>query len=594
VSRTVRLLGRPQVTLDGEVVAAARGNKPWALLAYLVCTRAPLPRRLACDLLFADAEDPLAALRWNLSALRQVLASPDVLRGDPLVLDLAGDTLVDVVELQEGRLPAVESPGSLGLDLLEPMHFPSAPRFEVWLENERRHLRGLLEGLAHESAQAHLAVGRADRAAELATLLVQLEPLDEGHQALLVRALAAGGHGVAAARQVAECRQLFRRELGVEPGARLDAAARVVTSQPVAAARSGRAAVVADIEAGTASVDAGVVDAGVQCLRRAVVEAADIRDAELEARALTALGSALVHGVRGLDDEGATALHRALAVGGGHGAVAATAARELGYVEFLRGRYERVGPWLERATAATGADPAELARIASVRGSALTDTGQYAAALAALDEAVAGASDERARSYAESMRGRVHLMRGALDRAAEALTTASELSLRDGWTAFAPWPDSLLAEVDLARGEVDEAARRVGVAFEQSCRLGDPCWEGLSGRGRALVLAAQGDHAAALHALQDAWTRSTRLPDGYVWVDALVLETTCRVAFQLDAVIARQAADRLVELAGRCGMSELLVRGLQHQARLGRPESGVLALELDAGLEVSVVDSLGP
>jgi hypothetical protein len=38
-------------------------------------------------------------------------------------------------------------------------------------------------------------------------------------QALLVRCLAAAGDGIRAARQAAACRELFGRELGVQPGA---------------------------------------------------------------------------------------------------------------------------------------------------------------------------------------------------------------------------------------------------------------------------------------------------------------------------------------------------------------------------------------
>ena len=60
-------------------------------------------------------------------------------------------------------------------------------------------------------------------------------------------------------------------------------------------------------------------------------------DPELEAAALLALGSALVHVSRGRDEEAATALHETLAVAARHGLDSA-AARELGYVEFLQAR----------------------------------------------------------------------------------------------------------------------------------------------------------------------------------------------------------------------------------------------------------------
>src|SRR5215210_4330868 len=95
----VRLLGTPEVERGGEAVAAPRGRKCWALLAYLLLRERPVSRLSLAELLFPDAEDPLRALRWTLVELRRALGSSDVLHGDPLVLDLAPGTRVDVLEL---------------------------------------------------------------------------------------------------------------------------------------------------------------------------------------------------------------------------------------------------------------------------------------------------------------------------------------------------------------------------------------------------------------------------------------------------------------------------------------------------------------
>ena len=55
---------------------------------------------------------------------------------------------------------------------------------------------------------------------------------------------------------------------------------------------------------------------------------------------LTALGMALVHNVRGRDEEGAAALHEALALAeaAGDREAAAKVCRELGFVEVQAGR----------------------------------------------------------------------------------------------------------------------------------------------------------------------------------------------------------------------------------------------------------------
>ena len=393
----IHLLGVPRVLRDGRAQQAPRGNKAWGLLAYLLLTGHPVSRRRLCSLLFAEADDPLATLRWNLTVLRRLLGDPESLRGDPLAFGSSSEVVADVQVMVSGTWAEAESVGGLGLELLESMSFPSCPSFEVWLEAERRHLRGATEAMLHETALLRLAVGDASRAADLAGHLVRLNPYEENFQALLVRALAASGAGVAAARQAAACRELFRRELGVEPGPTLAAAAATVTATPTAMAATGPGAVVALIDAGSAAVGSGVLDAGLQCLRRAVVDARALTDAGLQARALVALGGALVHAAVGRDEEGATSLHEALATvseGGRFAGVVAEASRELGYVEFLRGRYDRVEVWLDRAEAAAGSDASERARILTVRGSSMSDIGRYGSALRTLQQAIALSADD--------------------------------------------------------------------------------------------------------------------------------------------------------------------------------------------------------
>jgi DNA-binding SARP family transcriptional activator len=74
VSLTISLLGVPSIERDGERRPNPRGVKPWALLALLVLSEASLSRERIATLLFADAEDPLGSLRWNLAELRRLLA----------------------------------------------------------------------------------------------------------------------------------------------------------------------------------------------------------------------------------------------------------------------------------------------------------------------------------------------------------------------------------------------------------------------------------------------------------------------------------------------------------------------------------------
>jgi DNA-binding SARP family transcriptional activator len=584
----IHLLGAPRVERDGQALPAPRGHKVWGLLAYLIRCDAGATRRHLAELLFEDAEDPLAALRWNLSELRRLLGNPG-LRGDVLELSLSPTEYVDVEVVTLGTWAQALCVPGLDRELLEGMNFSASPSFEVWLATERRHLQATAESVLREAALARMAAGAVTEAADLAGRLVRRNPLDENYQALLVRSLAAAGDGVGAARQAAACRELFKRELGVQPGATLDAAMLTVTATPTARPAIGRAAAVAQIEAGEAAIGAGALDAGLQCLRRAMVEADATGDPVLRARARVALGGALVHAARGRDEEGAMALHEALAIGeGASPPLAATACRELGYVEFLRGRYERAMVWLQRALPLAGGDRAELARIAIVRGAALSDTAHYAAAIEMLRDAevlASGVGDPKQVAYALSMLGRALLLHGDLQAATVALDRSVTLA-QQGWTAFVPWPQSLRAEVDLMRGEVDAAAERFEHAFALGCQLGDPCWEGIAGRGLGRIAIAREEPQRAIEILLDAIARCVRLPDAYLWGKAYALDVLCDVAVSQAMPQASAWIDDMQSLAARSGMREFTVRSHLHRAALGDSASAsaarLLAREIDS------------
>ncbi|GIH22808.1 hypothetical protein Aph01nite_11180 [Acrocarpospora phusangensis] len=587
----IHLLGPPRVVRGGTAMPAPRGRKVWGLLAYLLLREAPATRAHVAGLLFPTADDPLAALRWALSMLRRLVGDPGVFRDDPLTCAWAEPPVVDVLALRSGGPAQARALGDLGQDLLASMDFPGCPSFEIWLDAQRRHARGAAESLLREAALARLARGDADGSADLAARLVALNPYEENFQALLVRSLAVGGRGVEAARQAAACRELFRTELGVEPGPALDAAMTATTSTPTAGAVTGRPAVRALIEAGEAAIGAGVLQAGLHCLRRAVTDASALGDGALTARSLAALGSALVHAARGSDEEGATALHRALACEEAEPATLAKVLCELAYIEFLHGRYDRVEVWLAQADVVT-TEPAQRAAALSVRGSTLSDLARYAAAQHALGQALDFARDERRRSYVLSMIGRAHLLRGELAAAAETLDESMARATAAGWTAFIPWPEALRAEIDLRCGDLPAARTRLEHAFALGCQIGDPCWEGLSGRGLGLLLAAQGDAGGAVESLLDARRRASRLPDGYVWVQAYILDALAGIGIARHLPQAGTWVAQLAAIAQRSGMAELTVRAAAHRWRLGDQAGRDAALALCASVDNPILAGL--
>jgi DNA-binding SARP family transcriptional activator len=584
---SIHLLGIPRVERDGHPLPSPRGHKVWGLLAYLLRCDARVSRQHLAGLLFEDADDPLGALRWTLSELRRVLGNT-ALRGNELALTPELATFIDIDVVVRGAwLEAVGVP-DLERELLEGMNFAASPSFAVWLATERRHLQSATEAVLHEGALAQLASGAAAEAADLAARLVRRNPLDECAQALLVRCLAAAGDGIGAARQAAACRELFKRELGVHPGPALDAALRTITAAPIERPATGRAAAIAQMEAGEAAIGAGALDAGLQCLRRGIVEADATGDAALRARTRVALGSALVHAARGCDDEGATALHEALVVGRDAApSFAAAASRELGHVEFLRGRYDRALIWLRQAAASAGDDRAEQGRIAIVHGVVLSDTAHYGAAIEMLRGAAAlvgEAGDLRQQSYAMAMVGRVQLLHGELDAAGETLDRALALS-QQCWMAFTPWPNSLRAEVDLMRGDVSAAAERFEQAFALGCQFDDPCWEGIAGRGLGRVALARGEAGRAIEILVDATARCMRLPDAYLWGKGYALDVLCGAGVAQALPQAPAWIDELQQLAARGGMRELSVRSHLHRAALGDATSAAAARVLARSID---------
>src|SRR6185436_19165695 len=299
----------------------------------------------------------------------------------------------------------------------------ASPGYTAWLLGERRRLLGLSEAVLREGALRALASGNARTAVELATRLVAADPLNEDGHVLLVRAFAATGDNVAVERQIAASVDLFRRELGVEPGPELiEAGAIEAVGRHPADVGTGRASLAALVESGDAAVNAGAIEAGLESLRNAVLGVRASGDTEIETAALLSLGSALIHATKGKDEEGAAALHRSIAAAETtwQRSVAASAHRELGYVEVLRGDYPRAAVWLRTAQELGGEDPLELARIQAIRGTCLGDVGSHDQAAEVYGESIALADslgNLKQRAWAMAFLGRTQLLRNELGAA---------------------------------------------------------------------------------------------------------------------------------------------------------------------------------
>src|SRR5680860_812615 len=425
---TIKLLGRPAILGDGIAFKGPRGNKSWGLLTYLVGSGAAIPRERLTRLLFPDAEDGLAALRWNLAELRRITRRPQAFAGDPVALALGRDVQIDVQLLAGAPWYEVIDHIDLGAPLLEGLTFPSCPSFELWLEGERQRVVALAAGALREAAREETASGRADQAVGHARRLVAIQP--------------------------------FLDELGIAPSRSLSAAAEPLLERP---AQASRTRTLAQLQAGATAMSAGASDTGISSLQRAVAGARAVADPELLITTLIQLGSAQVHAVKGADEAGVAALREAVAIAErtGRPGLATAACRELAWVEFLRCRFEPSERWLDRAMATVGADHSERAWILLTRGSLRSDAGHYEEAMPLLLDAVRHAEnggDMRAAAMALTHLGRLHLLRDEAQEAGHYLKRAQQFADEAGWLTFASYPLSWVAQVALHEGRVDEAA----------------------------------------------------------------------------------------------------------------------------------------
>ena len=591
----INLLGRPTIELDQEPAYRFRSLKSWAVLAFLLMAERPPSRAALAGLLFDAADDPLRSLRWNLAEVRRGLGGGARLEGDPVVLELPRDFRLDVDRVTGGHWADAVLVPELGEEFLEGIDVRGAAGFESWLISERQRLAAASEAVLHEAAAALVARGELSEAVRCAELAVRMSPLDENNQALLISIYRRMDDPEAAARQVRECTRLFASELGLTPGPAVQSAARVQIGTPDPP--TGSASVDAILESGSAAVAAGATEAGLASLRSGVALADQVSDDRLRVSSRLVVAEALIHSLRGMDEEGVGALFAADEIAAAHGqrGLQAEIRAELGYVDFLRARYDRAALWLNDALELADGAPQVSAKAASYLGSVESDRADYPKALSLLEEAIDRAhtaGDLRREAYATAMVGRIHLLCGRLEVAAELLDASIRQAERERWLAFLPWPQALRGEVEIAAGRPEPARLLLEQAFARACQIGDPCWEGISARGLAMVAEANGDTNRAFHLLADARVRCNRLADPYVWLDAHILDAQCGLGRRHDHPDVREWADAMYVLSSRTAMREMTVRSLMHAAGLGVSGAGEGARLLAADIDNEVVSAL--
>lgn len=236
---SLHLLGGFVAVRDDEVAIPRRWRRSTAQTLVKLLAVAPAQRRHreeVMDLLWPDT--PMAAavrnLRVTLHAARHALEPELAPRVPSAYLVAEGDLLflapervrVDVDEAEEAARTALAAGDAGALEAarrtLERELLPE-DRYADWAVERRRRIDVLREQLVPALAGRLLTDGRTDDAVGLLREAVDRSPADEALNLLLARTWYDMGRPRQAIRQYHACREALAEELGVRPGAELEA-----------------------------------------------------------------------------------------------------------------------------------------------------------------------------------------------------------------------------------------------------------------------------------------------------------------------------------------------------------------------------------
>src|SRR5207248_4476102 len=217
--------GPPALRLGDVPVPLKLRPKALALLVR-VALEGPSSRAELADLIFAEAEDPRATLRWHLTYLRAQLPEPARKYLFATPDRIAFDAPTDVESFQQGAKRLLERPDDPGVanvlglyrgDLCAGLTVSASPIFDTWLYVEQERLRRLFRQATVAVARQALATGTAARVVEPLTQLVSVDPYYEEGHSLLIEACEALARRPAAVAAYQRYQRILRQELQTEP-----------------------------------------------------------------------------------------------------------------------------------------------------------------------------------------------------------------------------------------------------------------------------------------------------------------------------------------------------------------------------------------
>jgi pimeloyl-ACP methyl ester carboxylesterase len=196
-----------------------------ALLVKLCLAEGPVERRALAQLLFGEAADPMAALRWQLAYLRRALpaglAAALQIQRTTVSFDFTSDVQVLVAAAQQvSQRPSADAVQVLSLyrgDLCEGLTVNASLEFDTWLYVQQDEARRRFRQASLSFAQWARGAGKSDHVVGFLTRLLDVDPYCEDAHVALIEACEAGGRPQAAKAAFTRYQRLLREDLQAEP-----------------------------------------------------------------------------------------------------------------------------------------------------------------------------------------------------------------------------------------------------------------------------------------------------------------------------------------------------------------------------------------
>lgn len=211
----LHLLGGLQITLDDRPVTGFVSSKVQALLCYLALTPSQVHLRTSLASMFwgnMPDEDAATNLRQAVANLKRLLEPYFEITRQSIVFNTDAPHWIDVQAFEQTRDVSLYAG-----ELLAGFGIADAPDFDDWVTNERERLHELALSILREQAETQRIQGNDEAAVASLNRLLRLDPLQENAHRQLMLFLALNGQRGAALAQYEKCRDILKRELGIEP-----------------------------------------------------------------------------------------------------------------------------------------------------------------------------------------------------------------------------------------------------------------------------------------------------------------------------------------------------------------------------------------